>query len=119
MPIASIKPYPVDIKDARENFHGGQLLYVGWDRHLMFYSPVCFVFPPEMPFRDLIGKALPQAFGAHPDFAKIDWARVQWLKSGQNWTPDIERSLAGNGLRHKDVLRMRTPGLDGLGGAGF
>ena len=58
-------------------------------------------------------------FGAHPDFAKVDWAKAEWFKSGQPWQPDMAKSLADNGLRHKDVIRFRTPGLTGLSGTAF
>lgn len=31
----------------------------------------------------------------------------------------MDKSLADNGLRHKDVIRFRTPGLTGLSGTAF
>lgn len=95
------------------------LLYVAWDEHLMFGAPVCLAVAPDMRFEALLADVLPRVYGAHPDFARIDWTQVQWLRSGQVWTPDPQRSLHDNGLRHKDVLRLRTPGLGGLGGNGF
>jgi len=42
---------------------------------------------------------------------------VQWFKSGQPWHPRWDESLDENGLRHKDVLRFRTPGLTGIAGS--
>ena len=65
----------------------------------------------------VIAGVLPGVFGYHPDFAQIDWSKVEWLKSGQPWTPDVEKSLADNGLKHKDVIRFRTPGLTGIKGS--
>ncbi len=59
---------------------------------------------------------LPDLYGCHPDFARIDWSKVEWLKSGKPWRPKPDQTLAGNGLRHKDVLRLRTPGLTGIKG---
>ncbi|MCK6545695.1 phenol hydroxylase subunit P4 [Myxococcota bacterium] len=109
--------YVGEIKDRLENFHGNQLLYVGWDQHLMFCAPFAFPFPPQMLFRDVVEKVFPGSFGYHPDFAKIDWSKVEWLKSGKPWKPDFDKSLADNGLVHKDVLRFRTPGLDGIKGS--
>ena len=38
-------------------------------------------------------------------------------QSGQAWTPDPAKSLADNGLKHKDVIRFRTPGLEGIKGS--
>lgn len=117
MAVVALKPYAFAPADGPEKFHGNQLLYVGWDQHLMFCAPFAFPFPPSMPFRDVIGKVLPGAFGYHPEAAEIDWSKVEWLKSGQPWTPDPDKSLAENGLKHKDVLRFRTPGLNGIKGS--
>jgi len=117
MPVAAIKPYIGEVKDSADKFHGAQLLYIGWEDHLMFCAPFAFPFPPVMRFADIVEKVLPDAFGAHPDFAKIDWSRAEWLKSGRAWTPDFSKTLAENGLRHKDVIRFRTPGLTGIKGS--
>ncbi|MEZ5628572.1 MAG: phenol hydroxylase subunit P4 [Rhodocyclaceae bacterium] len=117
MAVTALKDYQFEPADRVENFHGNQLLYVGWEDHLLFCAPFAFPFPPAMRFGDVVGQVLPAAFGYHPDFAKIDWAAAQWFKSGQPWTPDFNKSLADNGLGHKDVIRFRTPGLTGIKGA--
>ena len=37
MPVHAITPdYKGEVKDRLENFHGNQIVYVGWDHHLMF-----------------------------------------------------------------------------------
>ena len=59
---------------------------------------------------------LPGVFGYHQDFAQIDWSKVVWLKSGQPWQADFNKTLAELGLKHKDVLRFQTPGLNGIQG---
>ena len=119
MPVTSIKPYRSTTKDVVANYHGGQLLFIGWDSHLMFYSPLTIAVPPSMRFGDLIEANLRPAFGVHPDFAKIDWPTTQWTKGGKPWQPDYEKSMADNGVGHKEVVRFRTPGLDGLFGCSF
>lgn len=116
MPVAAIKDYVAQPRDRVENFHGNQLLYVGWEDHLMFCAPFCFALPPAMPFGTLVEHVLPGAFGYHPDFECIDWSQVLWLKSGRPFQPDAGKSLAANGLGHKDVIRFRTPGLTGIKG---
>ena len=83
----------------------------------MIAAPVCLPLPPETPFGALATAVLPGIYGAHPDFARIDWNEVEWRKSGQPWTPDPAKSLAENGLGHKDVIRFRTPGLTGIQGS--
>jgi phenol hydroxylase P4 protein len=117
MAVAAIREYSFEPLDLEEKFHGNRLLYVGWEDHLLFCAPFAFPLPPAMSFRDLVEKVLPPAYGYHPDFARIDWAAVQWFKSGQPWHPRWDESLDENGLRHKDLLRFRTPGLTGIAGS--
>ncbi|KWE89259.1 phenol hydroxylase subunit P4 [Burkholderia territorii] len=118
MAVIALKPYDFPVKDAVGKFPA-PLLYVCWENHLMFPAPFCLPLPPDMPFGALADKVLPPVYGYHPDFAKIDWNRVDWFRSGEPWTPDATKSLADNGLWHKDLISFRTPGLDGLGGASF
>ena len=117
MAVAAVKEYQFAPADSVDKFHGNQLLYIGWEDHLMFCAPFAFPFPPAMRFGDIIAGVLPGVFGYHPDFAQIDWSKVEWLKSGQPWQPDMNKTLAELGLRHKDVLRLQTPGLKGLDGS--
>ena len=116
MSVVALKPYSFAAKDARENFPA-PLTYIGWEDHLMICAPVCLPLPPDMPFGALATAVLPGIYGYHPDFAQIDWITVQWLKSGQPWTPDPAKSLVENGLKHKDAIRFRTPGLTGIKGS--
>jgi phenol hydroxylase P4 protein len=118
MPVIALEPgYCGPVADTEDRFHGKRLLYVGWDDHLLFCAPVCLPLPPDMPFGALIADVLPGVYGSHPDFARIDWHRVQWLDSGKPFQPDAAKSLADNGLAHKSVIRFRTPGLTGIGGS--
>ena len=116
MAVKSIAPYEFEQKDTVDKFPA-PLLYIGWEDHKMLCAPFCVPMPPTMKFGDLVQGALPGMYGAHPDFAKIDWGCVEWFKSGQPWTPDPAKSLQDNGLGHKDVIRFRTPGLTGIGGS--
>ena len=116
MSVVALERYSFPAADARENFPA-PLLYIGWEDHLLFCAPVCLPLPPDTPFGALAAAVLPGIYGYHPDFAKIDWGTVQWLKSGQPWTPDPAKSLAENGLKHKDAIRFRTPGLTGIKGS--
>lgn len=116
MAVAAVSEYQFVPKDVEANFHGLRVVYVGWDKHLMFASPFMFPLSPAMIFGDLPGTALASAYSAHPDFAKIDWNKVEWLRNGKPWQPDFAKSLEENGVRHKDLLRFRTPGLTGIGG---
>jgi phenol hydroxylase P4 protein len=118
MPVIAIKPFIGVPKDTADKFHGNQLLYVGWDRHLMFYAPICLCLPPATLFGDLVKGPLSEAFSPHSEWSKIDWSAAKWLRSGEAFRPDFTKSLADNGLGHKEVLRLQTPGLNGIGGCG-
>lgn len=115
--VAIVPEYRSEIADVVERFHGQQLLYIGWDNHLMYPAPLCIPVPPEMPFNTLFG-VIPQLYAMHPDTASIDWETVQWTSSGSAFVPDPEASLVANGLGHKAVLRFVTPGLTGVAGSG-
>lgn len=117
MAVAAVSKYEFPAADTQDKFHGAQLLYIGWEDHLMFCSPFALPFPPGTRFGDIVSNVLPGVFGYHPDFAQIDWAKTEWFKSSQPWTPDFDKSLADNGLKHKDVIRFRTPGLTGIKGS--
>ena len=119
MAVAAITEYPGVAKDTADKFHGAQLLYIGWLDHLMFCAPFAFPLPPDMPFGAVIEAVLPGCFGAHPDFAQIDWSTVEWIRTGtkEPFHPDPAKSLAENGLKHKDSLAFRAPGLTGIKGS--
>ncbi|MFB4202515.1 hypothetical protein KBTX_03569 [wastewater metagenome] len=116
MPVQAMYDYRATPADRQENFHGNQLVYIGWDQHLMFCSPVCLPLPPDMPFRDLVRDVLPGAYATHPDWAHIDWDAVEWNVDGEPFVPDMDAGLADQGIGHKSVIRFRTPGLNGIGG---
>lgn len=114
MTVAARKEYVGIPRDRVENFHGKQLVFISWDRHLLICAPIMFCLTPETSFGELIESHLLPLLQADPDTAAIDWNKVEWLKEGQLWVPDFEASLAANGIGHKEQLRMRTPGLNSL-----
>ena len=119
MTVAAITPeYIGERRDRVENFHGNQVVYVGWDRHLMFCSPVAFALPPETLFSTLVDDVISGVFSQHPDFAEIDWDKVQWHLNGQPFAPERDKSLIEQGVDHKSIIRMNTPGLSGIKGSG-
>lgn len=109
--------YTGESRDRVENFHGQQLLYIGWDQHLMYCAALAIPVLPSLPFETLTKEIIPSLYPAHPDTAKIDWNAVEWMRGSEPFKPDPARSLADNGLGHKALLRFRTPGLNGLNGS--
>ena len=119
MAVAAITDdYTGERMDRVENFHGNQVVYVGWDHHLMFCSPVAFATPPDTPFSKLQDEIIPGAFSLHPEFADIDWEKVEWRLNGESFSPDRDKSLIEQGVDHKSIIRMATPGLNGIQGSG-
>ena len=101
MSVQSIRPFKAVPKDAAANFHGMQVVYFCWDKHLMFYAPVAKMLPPTLTFQQVIDSELTPTYSRHPDFAKIDWAAVQWrvitsysihyTKLYERWMPHSRR----------------------------
>jgi phenol hydroxylase P4 protein len=120
MPVHAITPdYKGEVLDKQENFGGNQLVYVGWDHHLMFCAAFAFPLPPATPFSALLNDVMPTAFNPHAEFADINWDTVEWLLDGQPFIPQMDVSLKDQGINHKSLLRFNTPELKGYKGAGI
>ena len=118
MAVKAITPdYPARARDPVENFHGNIMFHVNWEKHLMFCSPLAMVMPPDTPFSKLVEEALPNAYGYHPDMAKVDWSKVEWTRDNEPFEPKPDATLADNGIEHRTLLRFTTPGLDGIAGS--
>jgi phenol hydroxylase P4 protein len=118
MAVKSTKPYHGVPRDSVGNFLGNQIVYFSWDHHLLFAASFQLVVPQGMTVRQLIEGPLSALLAPDPDAASIDWTRAGWLKSGRPWVPDLDRSLVENGVAHKELLRLQTPGLNALGPRG-
>lgn len=118
MPVNAKENYVGNDRDALENFHGNQIVYIDWDRHRMFCAALAFPLPPTMPFSALLDEVIPSAWGTHPLFSAIDWGSVEWVLDDQVLSPVHSASLADNGIGHKSLLRFITPGDDGIEGSG-
>lgn len=120
MATVSIGEYPVIMKDKVENFHGNQVVYIGWDKHKLINTAMAFPLPPQMPFKALIQEVMPTCYKDHPEFEKIVWDdSVLWNLNGEAFVPNLEKSLLDNGIDHKSILRFETPSLKGLNGVGL
>ena len=63
MPVTAISAYDAQPLDRQDNFHGLQLVYLCWEKHLMFCAPFTFPLPPAMPFSDFIEQVLRRQVG--------------------------------------------------------
>jgi phenol hydroxylase P4 protein len=115
MSLKALNPgYTGEVKDRIENFHGNQLLYVGWDHHLMFCAPFTFPVPPDMPFGRLRDEVMAAGFSPHPEWSLINWNSATWLLDGKPFVPVLDQSLQQQGIDHKSLLRFQTPELQGF-----
>jgi phenol hydroxylase P4 protein len=120
MPVVALDPdygSKIEYRDLEKNFHGNRIIYVHWEEHLSFCSAIAFPLPPAMPFGALVEAVIKPHYAAHPDAEKIDWSAVTWEIDGVKVTPNMEKSLDENGLRHKSLIRFWTPGLNGFKGS--
>lgn len=115
--IALNEGYTGEVRDRVENFHGKQLLFIGWEDHLMFCAPHCIPVEAATPFSTLIDELIPVMYASHPDWKQVDLKAAEWFRSGEPFSPDYDGTLADNGLGHKAVIRFRTPGLTGINGS--
>lgn len=116
MSVAAIGNYSHESHDGAARF-SAPLLYIAWDEHMMFAAPVVLPLSLDTTIEQLQKQVLPKLYGQHPDFARIDWSRAQWFRGSTMFTPKMEGTLASQGFGHKSVLRLRTPGLEGLRGS--
>ena len=83
----------------------------------MYCAPFALLVAPHQTFAELIEQVLRPAIASHPDSARADLCAATWYLNDQPFQPDFAASLEANGLRHKDMLRLDTPGLDGIAGS--
>jgi phenol hydroxylase P4 protein len=120
MSVIAIRPdyeAHTEVRDRLGNFHGNQVVYVHWEKHLSFCAAIAFPLPPDMPFGAFIDAVIKPHYAPHPQAEAIDWNAVTWQIDGADATPDLGKSLAENGVGHKSLVRFWTPGLDGYHGS--
>ncbi|WP_171430100.1 phenol hydroxylase subunit P4 [Acinetobacter lactucae] len=105
--------YQFEPLDLQKNYGDQFLLYVGWDHHTLFCSAHAMLASPQQTFGQLIEQQITGGFAQHPDFAKIDWSKVQYRLDGQIISPESTKTLAELGFSHKSLLRFVTPELNG------
>lgn len=116
MSVKAIGEYHGESRDRLENFNGIQLVYLQWDKHLLFCSPFTLPVPPTLRFSDFLEQTVTPALASHFEARKIDFKSAQWTLNGHAFVPQLELSLLEQGIDHKSFLKLSTPGLIGLNG---
>lgn len=120
MPVNALIPdYIGEVRDRVENFHGNQIVYVGWDHHLMFCAAFAFPVSPTLTFRQLRDEVMVEGFEVHPEWGSVDWETATWLLNSEPFQPQLDVSLIDQGVDHKSLLRFQTPELKGFKAAGI
>ncbi len=117
MSVTAIGTYISEPLDRQANFHDAQLVYLCWEHHLLFCAPFTLPVDPAQPFAEFVEQVVKPAIALHPDAARVDFAAAQWRLDDAPFAPDPARGLAANGVGHKSLLHLHTPGLEGLGGS--
>lgn len=117
MSVRAISEYRAEPRDRVENFNGMQLLYVYWPHHLMYCAPFALLVSPDMTFNAFVEELLKPAVASHPDSEKADFSKAEWRLNEEVFTPDSSATLADNGIDHKSMLTVTTPGLEGIQGS--
>lgn len=117
MTVNAIVPdYTGNVRDRIENFNGHQVVYICWERHLLFSYPFALLVHPNMLFSEFRDQIMGEAFSAHPEWSQIDWSTVIWTQGRKNIHPSLSQTLEEQGVHHKASLRFSTPGLNGIYG---
>jgi phenol hydroxylase P4 protein len=116
MSVKAISDYITQPKDTVANFNGMQVVYVYWAKHLMYCSPFAFLVSPDMTLAGFFAEVLRPAIKDHPDSTRVDFMEAQWLLNGQGFSPTPEAALLAQGIDHKSMLTLTTPGLSGING---
>jgi phenol hydroxylase P4 protein len=114
MAVISRKPYVGEPRDTVAKFNGKQIVYTYWEQHLLFATPYLTVVEPSMRFADYWENVIKPLMQPDPDSAKVDLAQVKWTMGKKEFVPDVNATLAENGIVHKAQLCFRTPGLNSL-----
>lgn len=117
MPVTAIGTYTAQPLDLQANFHGAQLVYLCWENHLLFCAPFTLPVDPALTFGDFIEQVVKPAIALHPDAAQVSFDVARWRLDERPFAPDLASGLAANGVVHKSLLHLHTPGLEGLGGS--
>lgn len=118
MPMVTLGPYEFPPADRVENYGGDINIYCCWEHHLLIPCPAAYRLPPQITLRAFLDTQFAPDHDHHPDWQRIDYAALRWTHDSQPWVPDLDRSLADNGVTHMSYLAFHQPGLDGLGGHG-
>ena len=118
MATISIGEYNFPPADRAENYGGDINIYCCWEHHLLVPCPAAYRLPSEISLRDFLTQMFCPDHNHHPEYSKIDYARLVWTLDGQPWAPVLDKSLRENGVTHMSYLSFRAPGLDGLNGDG-
>lgn len=110
MPVIALEPgYGGIVRDRLEDFNGVQLLFIEWAAHPLIACPITLPVPPGTRFGELLSGALAQSvFGQQPDWPTVDWRRATWRMNDAPFVPDLDKTLAEQGVAHKAFLTLTT-----------
>jgi len=106
MAVVAMYDYDWPSRSAAELYGDDQLVHVWWKGNPYFVAAHTFRFPKAMPFGALVNDVLKGFYTADPDFDPAALDSVQWYIDHQPVTPNMEASLADNGVVHKGLIEF-------------
>jgi phenol/toluene 2-monooxygenase (NADH) P4/A4 len=110
--------YDFPAANRAERYGGDINFYLQWERHLLYSCPSAYRVPVNIKLRDFLEQIFRPDYSAHPDTASLDFDACEWRLDQKPWRPDLDKSLADNGIGHMDYIQFRSPALDGMHGVG-
>lgn len=109
MSVKAIGAYEFPSRDREEIFGDNLIVYFSWEQHLLFAAPFLLFTPRDVTFAQFVEERVKPLIAPDPQAGEIDWATVEWLNGETPMQPDFAATLDGNGIGHKDQIRMITP----------
>lgn len=100
--IKSIGAYDFPSKSRQELYGDDMLVHVLRADSMFFCSAVCFRAPQAMSFDDFYNGMVLPLFTSDPDFDATK--QITWKLVDDDFSPEGAKSLADNGIKHKNTL---------------
>ena len=105
MAVKAMYDYDWPSRSRAELYGDAQLVHVWWKGNPFFVAANTFPFPKDMPFGALVGLCK-EFFAGDPDFSPEMMDTARWAIDKVPVTPDMEASLAANGVGHKSLVQF-------------
>lgn len=113
MPIVALNEnYRGEVRDSADKFSGKKVIFVEWQDHLRFCSPIALLVDENITIKSFIKDVLgSSSFANHADWNEIDWSKAEWVFKQNHIDLNEESTFESAGIGHKALISLRTPVL--------